>query len=384
MKMGDIDPGARQKVQEIRLQAEEMTQKYQFSPYKYKGTSAEEMNMHPSLHKMNRIGEYVAHRDTFFNTKFLNKRTATEDWERRNVYGATFPEWQRPYESFIDPMLNRASQRNPIVATAALATAGSFFGRTPGGKAFGSIVGGTAGFVSSVKGNIEELITGQRSMPENRKKEIALEEYIDILSYVKNTSLAAKAEAAGESSAAASYQSAAKRTMYGADIYGASVDTLSLAIPKRKREHFKAMINAPEEDRERILSTAGRLERRIYQASWGQRVEEKPDLAEYFNRHELPDQHWEGWHPNTNMEHVKIKMGQSMGLEMSQMGYYPQQINEANLTNPSYPSFFGGENEETNASQLRAMMSRMGISGSVTPVVNPFGSNAVNINAGVR
>ena len=384
INMGNLDPGARQKVQEIRLQAEEMTSKYQFSPYKYKGTTPEEMNMNPKLHMINRAGEYIAHRDTFFNTKFLNRRTATEDWERRNVYGATFPEWQRPYESFIEPMLNKASQRNPIVATAALATAGSFFGRTPGGKAFGSIVGGTAGFVSSVKGNIQELVTGQRSMPEKRKKEIALEEYVDILSYVKNTSLAAKAQAAGDANAAASYKSAAKRTMYGADIYGASVDTLSLAVPKRKREHFKAMIEAPEEERERILSTAGRLERRIYQAAWGQRVEEKPDLAEYFSRHELPGQHWEGWHPNTNMEHVKIKMGQSMGLEMSQMGYYPQQINEANLTNPSYPSFFDGEKEETNAAQLRAMMSRMGVSGSVTPVVNPFGSNSVNISAGVR
>ena len=137
-----------------------------------------------------------------------------------------------------------------------------------------------------------------------------------------------------------SYLSAAKRTMYGADIYNGSVENLSLAIPKRKREHFKAMINAPEEEREKILSTAGRLERRFYQAAWGMKVEERPDLAEYFSRHELPDQSWEGWHANTNLEHVKIKMGQNMGLEMSQMGYYPQQVREANLTNPSYPSFF--------------------------------------------
>lgn len=384
IRMGDLDPGAREKVQEIRLQAEEMTTKYKFSPYKYKGTSAEDMGMNPTLHRLNRAGEFLAHRDTFFNTKFLNRRTATEDWERRNVYGATFPEWQRPYESFIEPMLNKASQRNPLSATVALAAAGSFFGRTAAGKTFGSVIGGVAGFTSSTKGNLEEIITGQRSMPETRKKELALEEYIDILSYVKNTSLAAKAEASGNANEAASYKSAAKRTMYGADIYGGSVDTLSLAVPKRKREHFKAMINAPAEEREQILSTAGRLERRMYQAAWGMRVEERPDLAEYFNRHELPDQNWEGWHPNTNMEHVKIKMGQSMGLEMSQMGYYPQQLREANLTNPSYPSFFDGNKEETNASQLRAMMSRMGVSGSVTPVKNPFGSNQVNISAGVR
>lgn len=384
IRMGDLDPGARERVQEIRLQAEEMTTKYQFSPYKYKGTSPEEMNMHPALHAINRAGEYIAHRDTFFNTKFLNKRTAVEDWERRNVYGATFPEWQRPYESFIEPMINRASQRDPLTATAALAAAGSFFGRTPAGKTFGSILGGLTGLASSTAGNLEELITGQRSMPQKRKKEIALEEYIDILSYVKNSSLAAKADAAGDSNAAANYRSAAKRTMYGADIYGGSIETLSLAVPKRKREHFKAMINAPEEDRERILSTAGRLERRIYQAAWGMNVEEKPDLAEYFTRHELPDQSWEGWHPNTSMDHIKIKTGQQMGLEMSQMGYYPQQIQEANLVNPSYPSFFDGAKEEDNAAQLRAMMSRMGISGSVTPVKNPYGSNSISISAGVR
>jgi hypothetical protein len=172
--------------------------------------------------------------------------------------------------------------------------------------------------------------------------------------------------------------------MYGADLETPSLETLSLSVPKRKREHFKAMINAPENEREKILSTAGRLERRIYQSAWGMPVEEKPDLADYFSRHELPSQNWEGWHPNTNLEHVKIKTGASMGLEMSQMGYYPQQIREANLANPSYPSFFGGNNSQDTGAQLRAMMSRMGVSGSVSPVKNPYGSNSININAGVR
>lgn len=385
LKMGDLSPAERIKVQEIRGQVEDTTTKYQFSPYKYKGTTPEEMDMNPALHSISRVGEYLAHRDTFFNTKFLNKRTAVEDWERRNVYGATFPEWQRPYESFIEPMLNRASQRDPITATLGMAAAGSFFGRTIAGKTTGSIVGGLAGFASSAKGNLTEAITGQRQMPEKRVKEIALEEYIDILTYVKNTQLASQAEAQGDSAAVATYRSAARRTMYGADIYGGSIDTLSLAIPKRKREHFKAMIQETDPgERNRILSTAGRLERRVYQAAWGMKVEEKPDLAEYFTRHELPDQHWEGWHPNTNMDHIKIKMGQQMGLEMSQMGYYPQQVKEANLVNPSYPSFFDRNKEEDVGAQLRAMMSRMGVSGSVTPNRNPYGSNEVNLFSNIR
>jgi hypothetical protein len=384
IQTGSLSPDEKIRVQTIRDQAEDVTTKHDFAPYKYKDTTAEEMGMNPRIHAVSRVGEYLAHRDTFFNTKFMNKRTATEDWERKNVYGATFPEWQRPYESFIEPMVNKASQRNPIVATAALAVAGSMFGRGARGKTLGSLIGAAAGFTSSVKGNLQEAITGDRFIPETRKKELALEEYSDILSYVKNTSLANQAQASGDAAAAASFQSAARRTMYGADLETPSLETLSLSVPKRKREHFKAMINAPENEREQILSTAGRLERRIYQSAWGMPVEEKPDLADYFSRHELPSQNWEGWHPNTNLEHVKIKTGQSMGLEMSQMGYYPQQIREANLANPSYPSFFGGNKNEDTAAQLRAMMSRMGVSGSVSPVRNPYGSNSININAGVR
>ena len=384
IQIGSLSPDEKIKVQTIRDQVADTTSKYDFSPYKYKDSTAEEMGMNPRIHAVSRVGEYLAHRDTFFNTKFMQKRTATEDWERRNVYGATFPEWQRPYESFIEPMVNKASQRNPIVATAALAAAGSMFGRGARGKTLGSIIGGAAGFASSMRGNLHEAITGDRFIPETRKKELALEEYTDILSYVKNTSLANQAQASGDAAAASSFQSAARRTMYGADLETPSLETLSLSVPKRKREHFKAMINAPENEREQILSTAGRLERRIYQSAWGMPVEEKPDLADYFSRHELPSQNWEGWHPNTNLEHVKIKTGQSMGLEMSQMGYYPQQIREANLANPSYPSFFGGNDSQDTAAQLRAMMSRMGVSGSVSPVRNPFGSNSININAGVR
>jgi hypothetical protein len=137
------------------------------------------------------------------------------------------------------------------------------------------------------------------------------------------------------------------------------------------------------EERERILSTSGRLERRIYQSAWGMEVEKKPDLVEYFSRHELPGLSWEGWHPNTNMEHVKIKMAQSMGVELSQMGYYPQQIREANLTNPSYPQFGEKQDEQNVTAQLRALMSRNGINGTVTPVMNGFGGSSVQMSAGL-
>jgi hypothetical protein len=219
-----------------------------------------------------------------------------------------------------------------------------------------SSIGAVTGAGVSGMSQIKEAVTGERFIPIQRKKELALEEYADILTYVKNSRLAAMAQESGDAGAANQFRQAAKRTMYGADLYGASVDTLSLAIPKRKREHFVEMLNAPEKERNRILSTAGRLERRIYQAAWGMEVEKRPDLVEYFSRHQLPDLSWEGWHPNTNMDHVKIKIGQQMGLEMSQMGYYPQQIKQANLANPSYPVFGSGEDRQDALYKLRALM----------------------------
>lgn len=381
--MTGLDGSQRVRLEEIRSQVEDTTKKYDFSEYKFKYSTPEEMQIKRRDHTLGKVGEYIAHRDTFFNTKFLQKRTAQEDWERRNVYGSTFPEWQNPVESFIQPMYYKATQRSPLTAGIGMSVIGTMFARTGRAKAFASIVGMTTGAGFSAYGNAKEAITGERFIPEERKKQMALEEYTDILSYVKNTSLANQAKESGDMASAAQFSQAAKRTMYGADIYGASVDTLSLAIPKRKREHFKAMISAPEEERDRILSTSGRLERRIYQAAWGREVEARPELEDYFSRHELPSANWEGWHPNTNMEHVKIKMGQSMGIEMSQMGYYPQQVKEANLTNPSYPVFNQRQDDRNTAAQLRQLMSQNGISGSVMPVMNQFGSNSVDISGGL-
>lgn len=387
----NLGPEERMKVQEIREQVENTTKRYEFTPYKYKGSSPGELGVPNVQYAMGRMGEFIAHSDNFVTSKIFGRRTALEDWERRNVYGTTFPEWQRPFESYIRPMINKSTQENPITAAATLGFVGSMFGRTPGAKLFGSVVGATTGAVSSIVGNTYEFVTGDRFIPQERKKEIALEEYTDILSYVKNIRLANQARAEGDQQAANQYIMASKRTMYGANIeaigtnaYGTDIESLSLAIPKRKREHFKAMIQAPPEERERILSTAGRLERRIYQAAWGMDVEKRPELEEYFTRHELPDASWEGWHPNTNLDAIKIKMGQSMGLQMSQMGYYPQQIKEANLTNPSYPTFNYQTDRQDTLYRLRSLMTEMNLTGSVNSFSNPFGSNQMNISAGVR
>ena len=380
----NLGPDERLQVQEIMKQVADTTHRYDFSPYKYKYSTPEELVQHPMRFAIGRMGEYIQHSDNFILSKTFGKRTAVEDWERSNVYGTTFPQWQNPIQSYLAPMVNKAGQRNPILATATLATAGALFGRTPRARLFGTMIGAATGFGTSTVFQASEAVTGERHIPRTRKQELALEEYMDILNYTKNTRLSAMARQSGNYRESILYEAAAKRTMYGADIYSQNIESLSLAIPKRKREHFKAMINAPVAERERILSTAPRLERRMYEAAWGMDVEKLPDLNEYFASHELPDENWEGWHPNTNIDHVKIKTGQHMGLDMSQMGYYPQQIKEANLSNPSYPDFYGTNDRGDVAARLRTLMSGYGITGTITPVMTPFGSQRINVSAGVR
>ena len=375
-KMG-LGEDERIKVGQIRAQQNAIAQsKTDFTPYT--NYSKAEKITNP----IRTIKESVLHTDNFINSKFTGKKTATEDWERRNVYGSTFPEWQKPVESFIKPIYNKGTQRNPLLAAGIGAIAFGSFGKNSKRMqtALGVFGAVTVGGYSAL-----QKMKETRFIPINRKKQLALEEHTDILTYVKNKTAASRAERVGDIEAAKQYTLASKKTMYGADLDTKSIDQLAAAIPKRKREHFRAMLEAPKAERGQILSTAGRLERRIYEAAWGMPVERKPDLVNYFTRHELPDAGSEVWHPNTNMEHVKIKMGQSMGLEMSQMGYFPQQVKEANLLNSSYPTFGqGGSSPEDVRSKLQRLMFDMGINGNISPVMNNSNPGSVNIMAGIR
>jgi hypothetical protein len=383
--VGKMNLGGRQQeiVNTVHEQVAEKKKSHNFTPYEYKYGNNDPSN---SAFK-NFVGsqwEKVAHADTYLNTKFMPNRTASEDWERSNVYGATFPEWQNPVSDFLAPMVYKSTQRGAFAAASTLGFIGSIFGKTPQAKAVGAFVGGAVGLAAGSYGKAYEAVTGDQFIPLRRKKELALEEYTDILSYVRNMHLSATAKASGDMELASQFTKQAKQTMYGADIYQGNLSQVALAVPKRKREHFKAMLGAPPEERKKILATAGRLERRIYEAAWGMPVEERPDLEEYFQKRELPPPGWEGYNPNTSMEHTKIKIGQSLGIDMSEMGYYPQQLKEANLTNVSYPDFAKNNNRYGTAQRLRELMRAQNIHGDVIPIVTPFAGERIELQAGVH
>jgi hypothetical protein len=337
----------------------------------------------PNSTIQDKLIERALHADNILTRKLNRHSSAVEDWERKNVYGPTFQQWQTPGSSFIEPMIYENTQRSPFEGAGRLGFGFQFFGKTPQARLVAGSVGAATGFASGAYGASYEKITGRRFIPKERKEQAQLEEYTDILTYVKNTHLANRAKQAGNATSAYQFERAAKRTMFGLDLENASVDDILAAVPKRKREHFEAFLSAPDIEKEQILSTAPRLERRILQAAWGRSVESLPDLESFFSNRELPSETWEGFHPNTNMDHIKIKVGQHKGLDLSQMGYYPQQIQQANLVNPSFPVIGFQTDSRSIRLQLESLLRGTGISGTVTESPNPFGGVSLQMNQGV-
>lgn len=103
------------------------------------------------------------------------------------------------------------------------------------------------------------------------------------------------------------YKQAAKSTMYGYEPGDSLVNIMS-ALPKKERQYFKYFMDAPEEEKPKILEIAPSYLRRALQSTWGLKVDEKPELEDYFMKHGLPDETWVGWREDVDMQDVKVKI----------------------------------------------------------------------------
>jgi len=130
--------------------------------------------------------EKIAHMNTIVNTKLLQVRSPLEMYERKEVFGKSFASWEHPFEDYLMPMLHKAGNRNPVFATAMGIVAGSLFGgKSAYGRVVGAVIGGALTSFSSIHAKAVELSTGKRWIPEYRRKERNLNEYVDMLKYIK-------------------------------------------------------------------------------------------------------------------------------------------------------------------------------------------------------
>ena len=133
--------------------------------------------------------ETMAHFDSMINNKLLAVRTAKEDYERRQVYGKDFKSWEHPIKDFVQPFLWTNMNRSGAFGIAMGAATGYMLGRTPYGRFIGAVAGGLsiAGLKAYKKGY--EAIKGERWVPNEKRRQRELNDYVDKLKYVKNRRL---------------------------------------------------------------------------------------------------------------------------------------------------------------------------------------------------
>jgi hypothetical protein len=142
--------------------------------------------------------------------------------------------------------------------------------------------------------------------------------------------------------------------MYGYEPGDSLVDIMS-ALPKKERQYFKHFVDAPEEEKKKILRIAPSYLRRALQSSWGMPVDKKPSLDEYFRTHGLPDASWIGWDENTNIDDIKVKLVHQNKLDPGEFDIWDADKAQADQVNIPIPKI----NAKNNPREVQIKLSQI-------------------------
>lgn len=280
-----------------------------------------------------RLGEFVTHgiespieylTPVSPASKLIRQRTAVEEYAATEAIGTGSSFWDRPIENFLKPAMSMAAYKAGITST-----------------------------------------------PSAIQERRDIQEYFDMLKWVKYSRLESKARQYGDLQAAADYRKSKEQTVFGVDVFKSPVGIMQ-ALPRRERDFFGEFVNAQtEQERAEILSLIPQNEKRIYVSQWmrqeeaaayakraakmsdeqderaititslmrksegftytpsqenqwldetGGQIEfdeyiREKKAAEYFSTHSLPGADWLGWHPSVDLEDVKLQYVEQAGLD---------------------------------------------------------------------
>ena len=179
---------------------------------------------------------------------------------------------------------------------------------------------------------------------------------------------------------AISYKQAADKTVYGFKP-GDDIRNIMSALPKKERQYYSKLVEAPEEEKEKILRIAPSYLKKALQASWGMHVDEQPELTEYFKNHALPDENWEGWQEEVDLDDVKVKMINANGLDPGEFDIWTDNKKKADQTNIPIPKI-RARNINPNAveSQLRRILGNAGFNNVQVSYMNGINDNQTTFN----
>ena len=176
------------------------------------------------------------------------------------------------------------------------------------------------------------------------------------------------------------YKQTADKTMYGYNPGDSLVNIMS-ALPKKDRQYFKHFIDAPEEEKGKILRIAPEYLRRALQSTWGMKVDKKPSLNEYFQTHGLPDASWVGWDENTNIDDVKVKLVHQNKMDPGEFDIWDDNKKQADQTNIPIPMINARNSARQTQLKLTQILGKAGYDNvQVDYMTNSVGKNNTKIH----
>lgn len=160
----------------------------------YEDTSATSVNALYSEGeiKFGKKWEAFAHLDTPIHTKFLQIRSPLEMYKRKELYGKNWQTWSHPIQDWLKPTFEKFWSWNPITATAAGAGVGALMGTFAPSKKYFAIIGGLIGGLGSSARTVGDFANNNilqnkdhAWIPKRRQEERKIDEYFDMLQYVK-------------------------------------------------------------------------------------------------------------------------------------------------------------------------------------------------------
>ena len=157
------------------------------------------------------------------------------------------------------------------------------------------------------------------------------------------------------------YYEQMQQTMYGYQP-GDPLQNILVALPKKERQYFSDLMQAPEWEREKIARIVPPFMLRGLAAMWGEEGPNQPDLQQYFSNRYLPGPDWAGWRPDVDLEDVKVKFVRHEGMDPYEFDQWPEDQSRAALEETDAPRAFNPK-ERGNAlkRKLQDVLSGMGM-----------------------
>ena len=276
--------------------------------------------------------------------KLVHMRSSVEDYSKTQVYGTKNAFWGHPVRDFFAPFADATAHA-----------------------------------------------VGWDGIPDQVNRRRGIEEYFDILKYVKHTRLENMARAEGDGRIAREAGKIRRETLFGVNPYSFNFSQVYRSLPRRDRDYYREFAESRDtEERASILRLVPNNEKALYLAKWQSKdvqdikmaverglldaseVEDANELTEryyeelktegfpktpelwaeyikdrmdgesypdwYRRTHDLPEQlegrplpgpNWVGWHPAVDLQDIKLKVIQNLGESAFDYDIWPDQIRQA-------------------------------------------------------